>query len=140
MVARSTWCRGILIRTVRIGCIILSAAPLLQGCSKQHNLSLSAINACQYHCRQQLNECKEKCDDGCIQCLQQSFTASNQHYFQFIHQQVVQGGGVARDLKSYRDPLQCLKSTCNCHADYYQCSDACTGTIHKRLQSPMTCR
>jgi hypothetical protein len=126
------------ISALGIGCL-LCILPFIQSCSKQSNIAQSSINACQYQCSQQLNECRGKCDDGCLPCLQKSDAESNQHYLQFRHQQVIQGSLVARDLKSYRDPLQCLKSTCNCHPDYYQCRDECTGTIHKRLQSPMNC-
>ncbi len=123
---------------ILLGCIIL----LLFGCSKHDDASStkSKANACKYRCNVLHDKCKSLCDDGCEQCLKQSFAANNRHYAQFIHQQIIQGGLVARELKSYRDPLQCLKTTCNCHADYYLCLDACTGSIHKRLQSPMTCR
>ena len=113
----------------------------LMACSKQPEgvSAKSSLQSCQAQCMKQNSACIKVCGNSCTQCAVQAHATADRHYAQFIHQQMVQGGLIARDLKSYRDPLQCLKTTCNCHADYYQCAQACTGTIHKRLQSPLTC-
>jgi hypothetical protein len=43
-------------------------------------------------------------------------------------------------LNSYRDPLQCRKVTCNCHADYQVCIQSCSGVIHKQLRVASACQ
>lgn len=113
----------------------------LMACSKQQDSvnAKSAIYACQAQCMKQNSTCIQLCDNGCLQCVKSGHANADRHYAEFIHQQTVQGGLIARDLKSYRDPLQCLKTTCRCRDDYDQCEQACKGTIHKRLQSPSTC-
>ncbi len=113
----------------------------LMACTQQPDAvsAKSSLRSCQAQCMKQNSACIKVCDNGCSHCAVPAHVTADRHYAQFIHQQTVQGGLVARDSKSYRDPLQCLKTTCNCNADYHQCADACTGTIHKRLQSPLTC-
>ena len=109
----------------------------LMACTKQHNgwRATSSLRQCQAQCIKQNSACLKVCDNSCSHCMVPAYATAERHYAQFIHQQMLQGGLVARDLKSYRDPLQCLKTTCNCHADNEQCAQACTGIIHKRLQS-----
>lgn len=121
--------------------VLLCLCVGLMACTKQHDdeTAKARFRSCQMQCLQQNKACIKACDNGCIQCLVPAYATADHHYRQFVHQQTVQGGLIARDLNSYRDPLQCLKTTCNCHADYRQCAQACTGTIHKRLQSPLSC-
>jgi hypothetical protein len=95
--------------------------------------------SCKAACLEQLKTCNATCDDDCEQCVADAKMAASRDYETFIHQQTVQGGLISRDLNSYRDPLQCVKTTCNCRADFHQCLESCTGIIHKRLQSPLTC-
>lgn len=113
----------------------------LMACSKHQDPvnDKSAVYACLAQCMKQKNKCIQWCDNGCLECIKSAYETTERDYAEFIHQQKVQGGLIARDLKSYHDPLQCLKITCNCSADYNQCVQACTGTIHKRLQLPLTC-
>jgi hypothetical protein len=44
-----------------------------------------------------------------------------------------------RGLKSYHDPLQCRKVTCNCPSDFITCNQGCTGVIQKKLRSVPYC-
>lgn len=113
----------------------------LMACSKQHAevKAKSSIRSCQVLCLKQKRACMKACENSCRQCTLPADVTAGKRYARFIQQQTVQGALIARDLNSYRDPLQCLKTTCNCRADYYQCAEACTGTIHKRLQSPLSC-
>jgi hypothetical protein len=113
----------------------------MMGCVKQHSATVenSNLSQCKMQCLNRLKTCQAVCNDDCQHCLKKAKITAHKHYHRFIHQQVEQGGLLARNLKSYRDPLQCLKATCNCHADFHQCSASCTGTIFKRLQSPLTC-
>lgn len=120
--------------------ILMSLSIGLLACGKSHDVINPAnLRHCQAKCVKQLQRCHHQCDNDCQQCIVPAEAVAEVQYQQFVHQQTIQGGLVARDLKSYRDPLQCVKTTCNCQADYYQCAQACTGTIHKRLQSPLTC-
>lgn len=124
---------------VLLACITLCMG--LVACSKRPDNESAKLNIplCKAQCVKRLNACNQVCDNNCAHCMGPAYVATAQHYARFLDQQKVQGGLIARDLKSYHDPLQCLKSTCHCQVDYYQCAEACTGTIHKRLQSPVTC-
>lgn len=98
-----------------------------------------AIKICQSHCVSKFNVCAKTCEDSCEECKISVKNTVARHYAEFVHQQIVLGGLVAREPTSYRDPLKCLKVACDCRADYAECAQNCTGIIHKRLQVPMTC-
>lgn len=106
---------------------------------KSNDSNKAPIASCKITCLKQLKTCNSTCKDDCEQCVADANMSFARHYDKFIHQQSVQGGLISRDLNSYRDPLQCVKTTCNCRADFHQCLEACTGIIHKRLQSPLKC-
>lgn len=100
---------------------------------------VAEVKSCQSHCLSKFQACAKICDDSCEQCKMTVKNSVARHYAEFVHQQIVMGGLIAREPTSYKDPLQCLKFTCDCRADYAQCDQSCTGIIHKRLQVPMTC-
>ena len=91
------------------------------------------------HCQERFKTCAKVCDKSCKTCSKEASCSAARHYNRMVHEQVVQGGMIARELNSYRDPLQCRKTTCNCQADYTVCKAACTGIIRKRLQVGPAC-
>ncbi|WP_133127460.1 acyltransferase [Legionella nagasakiensis] len=110
---------------------------LLASCTKQTPASGQA--GCRISCEKQFNECKAVCTNNCRRCSTCTDLSAAKSYNQYKHEQCMQGGIIARELKSYRDPLQCRKTTCNCLADYRMCVQSCAGTIQKRLQVAPTC-
>ena len=94
---------------------------------------------CLERCEERLKNCSGLCHNNCHECSNKNHSATAQHYYRWVHEQVVQGGMVSRELNSYRDPLQCRKTTCNCQADYTVCNAACSGNIRKRLQVGPAC-
>ena len=60
-------------------------------------------------------------------------------YSHYKNQQKIQGIGIVRQVNSYRDLLQCRKTTCECPTDYQTCIQTCTGKIPKRLQVAPSC-
>ena len=117
--------------------IFVMAFILLPGCVSHKDKHEAA--QCKYTCQQKLNSCQKVCQNNTIHCI----TLANDHalksYHSYKKQQCVQGKPVVRELQSYRDPLQCRKTTCDCNTDYRVCTQACTGLIHKRLQVAPTC-
>ena len=118
-------------------CILYFAFILLAGCSSPKPNHEAA--ACKMVCQQRMNVCNQVCDNDCRQCGTCSNRAALEHYNRYRHQQLVGGAEIARELQSYRDPLQCRKITCECMADYKICVQACSGVIKKRLQVAPTC-
>jgi len=94
---------------------------------------------CKINCQQRLNSCNQLCHDSCQQCEAFARQTTAKSYQQYKNEQYVSCGIIARELKSYRDPLQCRKTTCDCPADYRVCIQSCAGLIHKRLQVAPTC-
>lgn len=114
---------------------------LLIGCTANKHSSSTQLNAaaCKSSCANKFNACTKVCKNDCQQCEAFMQAGVARHYANFIHQQLVQGGLLAREVNSYRDPQRCLKTTCDCRADYNECTQACSGVIHKRLQVPTKC-
>jgi hypothetical protein len=97
------------------------------------------VTQCKRSCLQQLNVCSQVCRNNCRQCGKVATCTAARNYNKYKNEQINQGGIIARDLNSYRDPLQCRKVTCNCLADYNVCAQSCEGVIHKRLQPVPAC-
>lgn len=122
--------------------LILCIAVVSLAACASHKNSVKAsheLAACKMKCQQSFNACNQVCFKNCRQCSTCSSAMTAKSYNQYKHQQCVQGGIIARNLNSYRDPLQCRKTTCECPADYRVCIQSCAGVIHKRLQVPPTC-
>ena len=100
---------------------------------------LMPTSQCEQACEIQARQCQKICLDSCQRCTRGADTRAAKHYALYQHQQIVQGETIALELQSYRDPLQCRKTTCNCGADYSVCRQACGGKIHKRLQVVRAC-
>lgn len=109
-------------------------ALLLVGCAstKMATYHAQEVRACHTTCQQKLQECGQVCHDNCFECTQRAIQRAVRHDAQYLREQCVQGRIITRELKSYRDPLQCRKTTCNCWADYQVCAQSCTGIIHKQ--------
>ena len=115
---------------------------MLASCVNHHTMVKTSgeFAACKIACQQRLSMCTQVCHNNCRACSVNSSCTSAKHYKKYINGQCVQGKGIARDLDSYRDPLQCRKTTCECPADYNVCIQSCAGVIQKRLQvAPICC-
>ena len=100
---------------------------LLSGCASYHAFVTRSHEQalCKSTCRQQQGICQTRCHDHCQECGWQESKITAKHYSEYKHQQFVQGIPVVRTLNSYRDPLRCLKITCDCRADYRLCVQSC---------------
>lgn len=121
--------------------ILLFMVLILNGCHALHQQDVRAqeIRSCQLVCKQQLSHCTSVCDDNCKSCEIKAAKTTDAHFKRYEHGRCLEGKTIARRLQSYHDPLQCRKMSCDCPADYRVCAQACTGTIHKRLQVEKTC-
>jgi hypothetical protein len=122
--------------------VVLCTLLTIAGCvSVKHSIApdQEQFKSCKAYCLEQLNQCAHVCGNSCHHCVVSQTVTVSKKYRRYVHQQTVQGGVIARDLKSYRDPLQCRKTTCDCPADYRQCTQTCTGILYKRLQVAPTC-
>lgn len=115
-----------------LGCCLVLCAV---SCSTQYPLlyKSKAFKQCQLSCLNRYHSCKQQCVDNCQHCSAKSSYSTNKNYQKYGHQQLAQGLAVNRELNSYKDPLQCLKITCNCVADLDTCKQGCTGVIQKEL-------
>lgn len=120
----------------RIGAIFLCV--LLTACNTyvQHQ---RALNACKLNCKVAMHHCEQSCRNNCQNCTLLANSEAAVHFNQYKHQQQLQGSIVALELQSFKDPLQCRKSTCACSADFEMCAQACQGIIHKRLKVVPPC-
>jgi len=121
--------------------LLIAAVMVLAACATRP-VSLQCAKeqiACKKNCVERFKTCSQVCDNSCQTCSLAANCGAAHNYNRYKHEQSVQGGIIARELKSYRDPLQCRKTTCNCMADYNVCTQSCTGVIHKRLQVGPAC-
>lgn len=110
---------------------------VLAGCKTYQGFSLNnqVLLACQKACWASQKICQTQCQNNIDNCESAASQNTKKMFCRYKHEQYIQGNIVARELKSYRDPLQCRKITCDCWADYRVCRAACTPIIHKRLQT-----
>ncbi len=119
-------------------CLIL--LNILGCANKQPILTKSSDpKQCLATCTQRFASCKTVCVNNCAICSAKANSSMVQNYSEYVHEEQVEGGYVARGLKSYRDPLQCRKVTCNCYADLMTCEQNCTGVIRKQLRAVPYC-
>jgi len=116
-----------------IACMVVF---LLSSCA---TVNTTTSGECKQMCIQKLNSCKSICTNNCPNCSASSAYSSTINHAKYVHEQRIVGGYVARELNSYRDPLQCRKVTCNCSADYSACNQKCTGVIRKSLEAVPYC-
>ena len=116
---------------------IVLLALLLTGCVK--HLNHNDLVRCELKCKQGFSQCLPACKNNCVRCMVRASQSARKHYLRYQHQQSVQGKNIVRELNSYRDPLQCRKTTCNCWADFNVCMQSCRGLIQKSLQVAPTC-
>lgn len=122
---------------VLIWSISMMLLLMLTGCIDQ--ALTPEQSACTSMCAKRLASCDAACKNNSQCCAASLATTTAKNYTKYKHQQCVQGVMIARDLQSYRDPLQCRKMTCDCKADYRVCVQSCTGLVHKRLQVEPPC-
>ena len=117
------------------------AAITLVACTS-HNLSVKQVRPfadCKIDCQQGFKTCSQVCHNNCQECSLSAKRQVIKKYKHYMREQSVQGGSIVRELKSFRDPLQCRKMTCNCNADYNTCIQSCAGLIHKHLKIAPAC-
>ena len=115
----------------------------LYGCShapREDAKRAGAKRACIKQCQIKQTACQKVCSMGCKQCEVKAKESMMKRYKTYVHEQCVQGERVALQLQSFRDPLQCRKTSCDCPADYRVCVGSCRGNIQKSLQvTPFCC-
>ncbi|MDP1604035.1 MAG: acyltransferase [Legionella sp.] len=113
----------------------------LISCTAHHTTGQvkAVFPQCKASCDARANQCYKTCRNSCTQCAAYAEQSIAESYLYYQHEQYVKGGIIARELKSYRDPLQCRKTTCNCPADYNVCMQSCGGVVRKRLQVTPVC-
>lgn len=128
----------------RICCwFLIGCVSLLSACSlspKEDAKRAQALRACIQHCADESAMCFKRCSDSCEQCEHQVNQTMRKRYKGYVHEQCVQGERVTLQLQSFRDPLKCRKTSCDCPADYRVCVGECRGKIRKYLQiTPFCC-
>ncbi len=93
-----------------------------------------ARQVCYTGCQTQRVQCDHQCDQNAALCNAKADAIAAVHFNHYKRQQSVKGDGLTEELKSFRDPLACTKTTCECVQDYDVCRQSCQGSIYKRLQ------
>lgn len=121
---------------IKICCVALSLF-ILNGCSYYHHERevVAQQKACYTKCDQKCRHCREICDQNTTVCHAKADAMAAVHFNQYRHQQKVQGELVMEELNSFRDPLACLKTTCDCVQDNRVCQQSCKGQVYKRMQT-----
>ena len=112
---------------------------LIEGCTIKNIIKSPDTKQCLSVCTQRFVACRKVCVNNCAACSRFSKKTTILNYAKYVHEEQVKGGYVTRGLKSYRDPLQCRKVTCNCVTDLSVCEQNCTGIIHKKLRTVPYC-
>lgn len=97
------------------------------------------VAQCMNVCKQRLSTCEKVCRNNCKPCKAYVTAQALKGYTHYAHEKAVEGTIIARELNSYKDPLQCSKTTCSCKADYQVCVQSCGGVIHKIWSAPPIC-
>jgi hypothetical protein len=128
-----------ILKTIALGALVV----FLFSCSRTSHEDAKracAKRACIQQCEVKKKACQKVCSTSCKQCEAEANTSMTKRYKTYVHEQCVQGERVALQLQSFRDPLQCRKTSCDCPADYRACVGACRGNIRKSLQvTPFCC-
>jgi hypothetical protein len=113
----------------------------LVSCATDEKIQVNpqSLTLCKMTCSQHLESCSQNCTNNCPRCSAESSYTSTKNYLKYVHEKQVEGGYIARGLKSYRDPLQCRKVSCNCISDFLACKQNCVGVIQKRLRPVPKC-
>lgn len=112
---------------------------LLNACSyyQHYSQKVDVRNQCLAQCEQRFQTCQRVCDDNKAVCRAKNKARAAMHFAHYQCQQNVKGQVVSEELNSFRDPLACRKTTCECLEDKNMCQQACRGSIRKRLQYAM---
>lgn len=94
---------------------------------------MTTNRACYTACTQRLHRCSRICDQNSALCDAKDYARAAVHFNHYKRQQCVKGDGIEIELGAFRDPLACMKSTCECVQDFDVCVQACRGKIVKRL-------
>lgn len=94
---------------------------------------------CVQACERHFKECQVICRDNCNDCAHQAYQQAADYYERYKRERCVQGQMITQELKSFIDPLQCRKTTCDCQADKNSCLQSCKGIIYKKLKVVPTC-
>ncbi len=94
---------------------------------------------CKASCQHRLMLCTKTCHNSCAECCLVANQRAASDYSHYIERKNIQGENGVRRLNSYRDLLQCRKTTCECPTDYRICIQSCSGKIPKRLQVAPAC-
>lgn len=108
----------------------------LWGCSQtphEDAIKAQTERACVKQCDIKKAACLRQCRYSCRNCDKAEHAKMVARYKTYVHEQNVQGERVALQLQSFKDPLQCRKTSCDCYADHRICTSACKGKIQKRL-------
>ena len=121
----------------RIGMIF--GVLLLSACSYMHHQQqrFEHQKACRAHCDERYRHCMQVCDDNEKLCRIKRDAIAAVHFARYKQQQNLKGQVITEELKAFRDPLACLKTTCDCEQDKMMCKQAYRGAIYKRLQYAM---
>lgn len=117
--------------------VTLSLCACIQFLSAEQKTTQTA---CIATCEQRAAACTKVCRNNCRQCQARAGQSTSESYLYYQHEQFVKCDIVARQLNSYRDPLQCRKVTCSCSADYQICMQSCGSGIKKQLRVAPVCQ
>jgi hypothetical protein len=108
----------------------------LSACSFYQHVhdKLVAKQRCDQACQTHWYQCSRVCDQHSALCNAKADAIAAVHFNHYKRQQCVTGEGITLELNSFRDPLACAKTTCECLQDYDVCKQSCQGSIYKRLQ------
>ena len=88
--------------------------------------NVASKGQCLQECAKTFTLCQTECTNTCDECKKENIIAAAHGYCQFIRELKVQNGLITRQLQSYRDPLKCRQTTCDCVADRAICQNACS--------------
>ncbi len=110
-------------------CVFLVSCTYMMSAQEKNKIA-----SCQSLCEARAQACKQACRNNCRQCCASSTRTTVKNYKRYKNEVCVKGDFLTLQLNSFRDPLQCRKTTCDCRADYQVCMQACSGMVYKSLQ------
>src|SRR3990167_10431710 len=116
--------------------VLVIIALSLTSCAvyKEHHEIVTKRAECHRECQEKLRHCLSVCHNSLRDCSNSSYYHAQLQHKKYKHEQLVQGKDLVLELKSFRDQLQCQKTTCECLEDVRVCRQYCDGRIRKRFQ------
>ncbi len=130
------------LKEVFYACVIF----MLAGCGARYQMVYTFFpphsgggQACVKQCERSKANCHALCEANDTDCEINAKDQAQREYERYVKQKKIEGAEIMRDLKSFYDPLQCSKTSCDCEEDFRACYQMCGGKVKHEKRCIANC-